>query len=74
MASIPVKYSPNEEVWVLHNKKVRNLPISNVRASWTSVDNRDEIMIKYTIYIIDHYIAFEEGEVFATKEELLNSL
>lgn len=65
--TIETKYNVGDNVWLMHENKARLLTITNIDIHILCSEVK-------TKYILGGKGSYSEAELFATKEELLNSL
>jgi hypothetical protein len=74
---IETKYNINQEVWFMYNNKPRKDKPFKIDFSYDSEKAKEEIIYTFKKtedrqYILDDVV--NEKDIFATKEELINSL
>ena len=74
MIKIEIKYDINQEVWFIENSKV----VTDIIETVSILKQEDSLQIFYYFKNNNHPVHWErkriEDEVFATKEELIQSL
>ena len=74
MIKIETKYDINQEVWFIENNKV----VTDIIETVSILKQEDSLQIFYYLKNNKHLVHWErkriEDEVFATKEELIQSL
>lgn len=68
---IETEFDVYQKVWFMRNNKCENLPIIEIQIGITG---KYSPHIDYCFQTEDGTISIYEGKVFATKEELINSL
>lgn len=68
---IETEFDVYQKVWFMRNNKCENLPIIEIQIR---VTEKHSPRIDYFFQTEDGTISVYEGKVFATKEELINSL
>lgn len=68
---IKTEFDVYQKVWFMRNNKCENLPIIEIHVA---IAGKYDPRVHYYFQIEDGTISVYEGKVFATKEELINSL
>ncbi len=67
---IKTKYNIGDEVWFMHNNKIANSRIEYIS---TLSSKNSKTVIRYEV-MLKNYLIIKEGDVFPTKQALIDSL
>lgn len=75
--TITTKYNIGDEVWFLKDNKIQKSKITKIAPYFSFSEKRGiswELDVKLDAFFGNTYLSKYEDELFATKEELINSL